>query len=181
MAWYRCEGAGAGVGATANLVLEAYAAADSQDNQLPRQSWDRNAYDSAYFSYSSYKWTAQKDFDALVVLINYQHRDGSSGNSYSTAEVQSTWAGGSFESLTLNPATPDRYAGSYGVEYGYVKIKQGDTIAEGKQNAYGWEAPYFYIFDLNGTEAADTLANGTNVSFSTNTVGFGILQNYFNV
>ena len=182
MAWYRCGGGNGGnAGATASLVLEAYAYGRSHDNQFPRQDWTSNHYDSAYFSYSTsiYKWTAQKDFFALVILINDQWKSGSSGNSYSTARVDSTFAGGNFSSLTLNPCTSDYLAGTYAVEYGFVKIKQGDTVLEGKQNSWGWEAPYFYILDANGTDAITNLANGANVSFTTNAQGYAILQNYF--
>lgn len=182
MAWYRCGGGNGSSGEkkTAKLVLEAYAENNAQDNTFPRTQWDRNAKDSAYFSFSSNRWVAQKDFTALVILIHYQYRDASGSNSFSEATVNrdliSTY---NFDAISLCPMAKDRFEGSYGVEYGFIKILAGDIVSEGKPTGLGWESPYFYILETEDDMPTTTLANGDNVSFTTTTVGYSILQNYF--
>lgn len=183
MAWYRCIGGngGGGSGETGALVLEAYATF-YEDNQFPRTQWSSNVYDSGCFSYSNNYWIAQKDFTALVILINYQYQDASSNNSYSKLSINRNLINNTnFDALQLCPTTPDRFAGSYAIEYAHIKIKQGDKIGEGKPTNYGYENPYVYIFEVSTEDPVTDLENGANVSFSTATTGYGILQNYFNI
>lgn len=182
MAWYRCGGGGnGGAKKTAKLVLEAYSVGTDQDNTFPRTQWDRNARDSSYFSFSSNRWIAQKDFTALIILVHYQYRTASNSSSYSKATVNRYLTNGStnFDAIALCPYSPDRFEGSYGVEYGFIKIKSGDKVLEGKDIGLGYVAPYFYILETEDDMPTTTLANGDNVSFTTDTVGYSILQDYF--
>lgn len=185
MAYFRCiggNGGGGGAGKKAALVLEAYST-ESQDNTMPRTQWDRNAYDTGYFSYSaaSHKWTVSKNFTALVILVINQNRDASTSNSFSLATVnRNLQTGYNFDALALGTATPDRYANSYGIEYAFIKLKTGDQIAEGKPVGLGWENPYFYILETEDDKAVSVLENGQNITFTTGATGYQILQNYFN-
>ena len=187
MSWFRTlSGVGSGGGdatkRTAKLVLEAYATT-YQDSTFPRTQWDSNSYDSSYFTYSSNVWTAQKDFTALVLLIHYQYQDASSSNSFSQATVHRELISGynNFDVVSLCPTTTDRYTDSYGIEYVYVKIKAGDVIKEGKPVGLGYEAPYFYIFETEDDMPTTNLTDGDNVSFTTSTQGYTILQDYFRI
>ena len=184
MAYFRCtggNGGGGGTGETGSLVLEAYATF-YEDNTFPRTAWTKNTYDSGCFSYSNYNWVAAKDFTALVVLIHYQYQDASSNNSYSKLSINRNLINGfNFDALQLCPSSPDRFTGSYGIEYAHLKIKQGDKIGEGKPHNYGYENPYVYIFEVPTEDAVTDLENGQNVSFTTGTDGYRIIQNYFNI
>ena len=184
MAWYRTLN---GTNITpssdtpATLVLEAYEEENDVDNQYPRQTWDDNNYENTYFSYSNYKWTAQKDFNGLVILVlaTYRQAAAATTGTYFTAEVvrdnpiQSQ--GGTIVVAGLRPSIYTNAPGLQAIEWAYLKIKQGDQIKCGKENGFGWDSAYLYVFEA---DEATAVLDGANISFTSN-VGKTVLEDYF--
>lgn len=140
MAWYRVLSGSTGRKGTLNLrrIVEAYSAEDSQDNTVPRTSWDENDVDNNYVTYdeTTHKWTVVQAFEGTVILAVRNWKISSS------APFQKFYYN---NSEALNVVATGTSLGAYGVGMLTRSFPVGASFWTGKDGSAGWEAPYLLI------------------------------------